>query len=551
VNSTQHTAHSTQHTAHKWLKGLIVLFFTTFFLSCENNLENSSKDEGLNYSINNFKLANGILTINSKEELINIHNFYKNNISYQNKFNQIVKELQSKGFRPLEPIFDQNNPKMIEDFVKRKQIRLSKRDSDYGVVSYARSVSDIDLDDELIRDPFLTSLLNEEREIFIGDKLYKYTEMGLFICGDETNTQIENKVKLDNYLESLTPENRKSIINQKLMASDPCSLSEPHYLAEKIQIFQDILPCDFGGGSSGNLPNPPVSNPPATYAPPADLIKQNLPICDATVNSLLEMIFGVSEGCITEMNGGDKRVKTKFWNQNYLLFSSIGCKVKFQKHISHWWASWWEKSYAEKLELGTNYIRYDYNFNVTQFNVDQYNQETKFFEFNGTKYNSYGGVINSVPTGPGTFAFDTESTQSIMNITIIGHHITNSEINQGIDLAVKQFVDGVQNWLVRNQLKSKIQNGEIKYNIINAVPFDNKVTMITKGIKWAQNDENAIVHYFDMNFKLTWKSGYDGIGDYLQGLAGATSYTNLSADIYGAAYNQGQWAGSRIKFNAN
>ena len=529
------------------------MFFATFFLSCENNLESSSKAEDLNYSINNFKLTNGILSINSREELINIHNSYKNDIPYQNEFNQMVKKLQSKGFRPLEPIFDQNNPKMIEDFVKRKQIRLHKRDLDYSIgtiISKTDSLDvDIDLDDELIKDPFLASLLNEDREIFIGGKLYKYCEMGLFICGDQTKTIVEEKADLDYYLGSLTPDQRISIINQKLMAPDPCLGMGVRSLTNEIDIFQDILPCDFGG-SAGTSPNPPVPNPQATYAPPSDLIKQNLPICEATANSLWELIFGVSEGCISEMNG-DKRVKTKFWNQNYFFFSSIGCKVKFQKHISHWWGSWWEKSYAEKLELGTNFVKYDYNFNVPQFNADQYNQETKFFEYNGTKYNSNGGVINTVPTGAGTFVFDTESSQSIMDITIIGHHITNSEINQGIDLAVKQVADGVQNWLVKADLIHKIQTGQIKYNIINAVPFDTKVTMITKGIKWADNDEHVVVHYFDMNFLFTWKNDYQGIGDYLHGLVGATTYTNLSADMYGAAYNEGQWAGSRIKFNAN
>lgn len=75
--------------------------------------------------------------------------------------------------------------------------------------------------------------------------------------------------------------------------------------------------------------------------------------------------------------------------------------------------------------------------------------------------------------------------------------------------------------------------------------------MITKGVKWTDNDEHVVVHYFDMNFLFTWKSDYNGVGDYLHGLVGSTTYTNLSADIYGAAYNEGQWGGSRIKFNAN
>ena len=538
--------HARTH-AHIFFKRVIAFLLISVFFGCENDIDSSLKED----SFSQFKIINGILAIDSNAELIEIHNRYKNNSSFQDSFNQMISKLQSQGFRPLEPIFNNDDPQMVEDFVKRKILRLKKRDLDYGINTaiYSRSDSEtqeVDLDDELIRDTFLTSILNEEREIYIGNKLYKYTELGLLICGDDSKNLQENKILLDNYLESLTPVQRVSIINQKLQSADPCDTGIRH-LEAGIDIFQDISPCDYSTGSNTSTSNSTI--PANVNIPQSELIKQNLPICDAVANTLWELVFGVSDGCITDM-GDNKRVKTKFWNQNYYIFSSIGCKVKFQKHITHWYASWWEKSYAEKLELGVNYVTYDYVFNVPAFNMDQYNYETKFFEFNGTKYNSNGQVINTVPTGAGTFVFDTQSSQSIMNITLFNHHITNSEINQVIDLAVMQCVNGIQNWMVRSEIINKINTGQIKYNVINAVPFDDKVKMITKSVKWTSNNENSIVHYFDMNFLFTWKSSYNDFGDYLQGLNGATEYKNVSADIYGAAYNSGQWGGSRIKFNA-
>ena len=40
----------------------------------------------------------------------------------------------------------------------------------------------------------------------------------------------------------------------------------------------------------------------------------------------------------------------------------------------------------------------------------------------------------------------------------------------------------------------------------------------------------------------------NGWSDYLAGLNGATSYTNVEADIYGAAFYANQWGGSRLLF---
>lgn len=127
--------------------------------------------------------------------------------------------------------------------------------------------------------------------------------------------------------------------------------------------------------------------------------------------------------------------------------------------------------------------------------------------------------------------------------------MTNQNINQVIDVATAQFVNGIQNYLVRQGIIEKIQNGTLKYNVINATPFGNKVKIISSNIKWYRSDDHKITHYFDFNFVFTWKSEYDGFGDYLAGLVGATTYTSLKADIYGAAYRDGQWSGSRLTYS--
>lgn len=302
------------------------------------------------------------------------------------------------------------------------------------------------------------------------------------------------------------------------------------------------------GWSDDSLNTVANNSTPTSYTPLSDIIKRQFTICNVTSNGFLEGIFGPSQTCDKGMNE-NRRVRTKFWNQNYFVFSSIGCKTKFQKHIERWYATWWEKSYAEKLELGVNYVSYDYEFNVPVFNQQQYNNETTFFEFNGKRYNSNGGVITTIPTGVGNFNFNTSSTQSTLNIYILGYNVTNQNINQVIDLAVNQMVNGVQNYLDKQNLITNIQNGTVKYNLINAVPFSNKVKVITTDVKWYRNNDNSITRYFDFNFLFSWNSNYENVGDYLEGLLGSTTYKNVRADIYGAAYRKGQWAGSRLILN--
>lgn len=367
--------------------------------------------------------------------------------------------------------------------------------------------------------------------------------MGLFFC------ESIDRVKLIQYLESLNPSQRIDIKEMSLSIPDLDNGEIPTKITvinEDIKIFQTKASLADAGWTDDSLNS--VSNDAnttSTYVPLSDVLKRQFTICNVTSDGFFEGIFGPSQTCDKHMND-NRRVRTKFWSQNYFVFSSIGCKTKFQKHIERWYATWWEKSYAERLELGVNHVSYDYEFNVPAFNQAQYNNETTFFEFNGYRYNSSGGAITKLPTGVGQFVFNTSSTQSTLNIYILGYNVTNQNINQVIDLTVNEMVNGIQNYLEKQNIITKIQNGTLKYNVINAVPFSNKVRIITTDVKWYRNNDNKITHYFDFNFLFTWKNNYQNVGDYLQGLLGSTPYKNVRADIYGAALRKGQWAGSRL-----
>lgn len=529
------------------LKLLTLLFYVSLFISCASEIEQTANNDAMP-TLQNAKLIDGILHFDSKASLVQIMTSYRNSSDYQQTFDNQILELQKHGFKPLTPIFDKMSDEDVAHFVKRKLERNAK-DRDFNQNLRSGSNEPVRLEDDIILDPAYAAVLNEERKIVVADKIYKYTEMGMFTCDEDKMTD------LDTYLNALTPLQKISLIpdpNNLVPNPTPCQDS-PDFLT--IAINQDIEllqpprlpPClpNWTGTGTSTPPNPPAP----AYAPTSDSIKSNFSMCEGGVNSLWEKIFGASVSCSYFMPN-DRCVTTEFWNQNYLIFSSVGCKSYFEKKkcVSFLWMStcWWEKSYPDQIEVGVNAVQYEYNFNVPMFNAGAYNFSTTFFSFNGTNYNQFGAVIPTIPTGKGTFQFDTESSKWVLDIVVLGYQITASDMNSAIDALAMQLVNNLpSSSSAKAQIIQKMQNNELKYNVVNAVPFTNKVKIITTDVEWTSNN-HRITHYFDFNFTFSWDSNMNGWSDYLAGLNGATGYTNVEADIYGAAFYANQWGGSRL-----
>lgn len=509
----------------------IAIISFTILSSCENNFEDEKKTETTNSFSTKLDLIEGTIKIENKTILKGIFKDYKKDTEQQNNFNNEIRKMQNKGFKPLTPIFDENDTEKIKNFFIAKKQHLQKRNIEFGTTSKSAVFDDeIDFDDELISDPVLAGLLNENKEIYVADSLYKYTETGLYFC------LIKDKQKLYNYLDKISITSKKQQITNKI-------IQEVTEVSEGINLFIPMEDLNSGGVSTLT----PAPNPTPVLISPT-LIKQNLPICRIDKQGWLEKIFGETE-VDTEDYGDGKRVKVKFWNQNYFLFSSIGCSARFQKRVKILGISGWQKSYATQIELGVNNIEYTYKFNVPQFNASKYQYSTVFFESNGLKFNQEGRIIDKMPTGKSSFIFDSESPQDALNITICNDILTllsAKEANMIIDNLARAAVNALPGMADKYLLQNKIANGKIKYNIIIATPLDNKVTFKVMGVKWTNNDDNAITNYFDFNFLLTWSSAYESPEDYLKGLNGAKKYNALSADIYGAALHNNVWKGRRL-----
>lgn len=526
---------------------LMVSLSLTALVSCENFHEDSNPGNETSVLSDKINLVEGTtIKLQNREVLQSIYKDYQKNVDAQNTFNTEIKDLQEKGFKPLTPIFGENQTEAIQAFVLNKRKRIQKRNIAFGITSKAGE-DEIALDDELIQDPVFAALLNEDREIYIADSLYKYTELGLYFC------LAKDKEKLYNYLDKLNFSTKK----REMTSKEPMCIQETYKKTRKAMPMENVsevsegimmyAPPKFCDDGYSNPPAPTPTPVPATATPRYK--KQNLAIAYVETNSVFEHLFGASDKS-EDYYSDNRRIQVSFWNQNYYVFSSIGCSARLQKREKTLGVSYWEKSYADEIELGINNIQYDYKFNVPQFNNSLYvTGPTVYYNYKGVNYNQFAQEIPSLPTENPGFPFSTDNNSNFVDIYLFNNDITISSKE-----ANKMFDDGLRalaklmpkNSPNQNELLKGLDSENMKYNIVKAVPFSDKVTFATMGVKWSRNNDNSITHYFDFNFVLTWNSNSTSVGSYLSGLQGSTPYTSVYADIYGAALHNNEWRGRRL-----
>jgi hypothetical protein len=334
-------------------KNIYIFILLALVFSCERE-DNFTQEEQQN--IDKIKVENGILSFSSKEFLDRTVKDLKKSTKEEKE--QKLNKFYDKGFMPLYPQFSENDVSRLQEFTNRKKEKLqqiiafkSKTSSDLQARTIPTNIDENgelieEFDDELISDDEFASFLNDKREIIIADSLYKYTYSGMF------SVRKTEKVVLDNYIQAnnidyLVPEAStivrgntkpkpnitKSIPTERMILRDSDGCGNM-YRTQNYSSFdvsnafsQGRCGGDSSGGSNGGSSNPPVDH----TASLVNLI-DNLGPCD-TMTGFLDgvfQIFGVSRKCYAN-HSSKYRTKTKYWKENYIIWNSIGVKVKHQK----------------------------------------------------------------------------------------------------------------------------------------------------------------------------------------------------------------------------
>jgi hypothetical protein len=502
------------------MRKLFLLSILYLSLSCQQ--EEFLKEQQL--FKNEPKVVKNRLSFNSKEELNQfIDNSKKAEFEY---LKERISEFEKQGFVSLLPTFKHTDTERVAEYVAKHS----------SVNPNARELIAIDAeDDPIISDPYFAILLNDEREIIVEDNIYKFTDYGLLYTS------------VDNYDELLSYS--KQISDCQLALADGTT-----YLGGNVYGFipEPIYGiCDYGMDWDND--NYTYSTASTSSMTKEDFMDQ-MKTCDYQEN-VLNKIFGPSEKCIDKWSS-DRRIKTKTWNQNYLIYTSVGLKTKTQKRISGiWWAS-----ESDELELGYEVVKYRFDgVDVSKILTEVRNNSLGLnyvYEYNGYLLNQYGIISSNNYWGSGANLFDkwpiNDPNSRVLKIYIGGPiqdfldkidkdllSIDGKDVNKQVKNLAKQGWSAVTKYL-----KATSQNGGAV--IVGGNPYSNRFYFVYTDWYSNKKNENKIREIFDFNTAQIGFTYNPGSGSTSPTYSPSKSYKEFAISCYGIGRRGSEWRGGRI-----
>lgn len=490
----------------------------------------------------NFSIVDGKLKFQSKQSLEAFMDKKPEDVR------QMIKSISTESFKTLRPGYDETQTKKIDHFLKKKQEKIRNSNFLYSLKS-GDNDEDIDLDDELISDEKFASVLNENRELYVGDSIYVYTTNGVYF------TSIEKEDLLHEYLDNLGKQFTKSqmrqqkkqkiLANQKREEAEISSLSlepvegELTAIDDNIMYYEPIIAPDdpytggggsYGGGGSSTSDDYPILKP------------KQFGSCVYSPDSLWQQAFGERVKC-NDYHDDEHRIQTQFYNENYYVYATIGAKAKYQKKR---FIGWSESSTADFVELGINYVKYTYEFNAPQYNP--HDMKYISYKYNGVTYDTDGYVMDYNMPMPNNWPIKNEGVPLVTLEIVINELGVNYDENSPYVFDGGQANDIIQDLITQAArsvpgLANDLDQNKVDIEIMKFSP--GKATYIVNN-RVLRDGSNASKN-FDFNFLATYSSDedYDDFSALLDQL-NAKRYKDVSVDIYGAGLRHGVWKGKRI-----
>jgi hypothetical protein len=424
----------------------IFLFqFIVFFSSCENE----KYDSGIrNQSAKTeFDVKNGRLHFESKESFAQLYYEYVN--LPEEKLSDLLSPMYKKGFLSLRPIVTEKNEEAMYNLYKDK-LNLGRP---VGTTAKSTQVVpapvDPPIDDdplgpiEFIDDETFSGFLNIDGEIQIGEEIYKYTDVGLFIAEESEYATLED------YLgsEEISPD---PYVETELRVKENVTLLLPENFPTAIGVSNRIVyyrPTNSQSTSTTTTFSQPAAGSVASTDPSYNSFLNSLGSCDPH-SGLFGNLFGDNDVCIDKYES-KRRVKTKAFNYNYLLVYHMGVKCV---HQFKGWTGFWRVEATDEIRLLVEAAQFEYDVDKLLGNsVISNNSQVKDFYFNDKRI-TYGP--NSLNVN-GIYGF----TYSNLNESSLPQIFQNS----GQGLSFEWFGTGVVSLdnLVQNGINSNLNAKKI------------------------------------------------------------------------------------------
>lgn len=233
-------------------------------------------------------------------------------------------------------------------------------------------------------------------------------------------------------------------------------------------------------------------------------------------------------------------------------------KVKHQKRNCGIWDSSSETDY---IELGITNVSFKYNFNTPVYDEIFRNiQSDVIITWKGVTYTSTGRIIYGYPLKASNLPLDASDNASLgvylfnRNLTIINEQQANNIIRD----AARSFISSYG-----ASLETPISNTNDNYSIDGVLidPLANSITYTLVGKTFRSINGSSIEKILDYNILVGMKLKITG-GSYSTGVNGptynsgvtttydafgATSYTDVTLDMYGVVRRDGKvYRGNRM-----
>ncbi|WP_293786921.1 hypothetical protein [uncultured Pedobacter sp.] len=469
------------------------------------------------------------------------------------------------GITSLRPIVTEKNEADIYQKTKERLEQLKKNSRYMNAARAKASINNIDamidqIDglEEIIGDDAFSALLNSNGEIQVGEDIYKYTDVGIFIVNaknyEALNRYLEKERIADNLLYPTDDGVRNSYVSAR-----PALMVTSISADDGIGYYPGTLPSSGGGYSGGTSTNsPPVTDPNIQMA---NFINA-LPAC-STYTTFLQSLFGDSDMCVDRYEN-KRRVKSKAYNYNYYLAYNLGVKVKNQ---FKGWTGFWRKENVDEIRLGVICGTFFYDYSSYFNPAPSQNRITTIYN-NNNRTIFDASTFWTASSYPGVYSISGYSTQNyptifkddfyIEDILPFNYPSTNNVIDYGLYGALQAGNKALShenlNKLFWNGTVSKLGNflqslGKPKpdNNITfsyNAAPLGK--LMVAKTFYNHQYNTDDVHKTFDWGFQIGFN--IDGNGH----VSPSTSPSSLKKPqefktlMYGIVKRNGQWHGSKI-----
>lgn len=437
----------------------------------------------------NFTVENNILSFESSNDLKAVVDALKDKKS--NKSITIrLNEAYNSGFLPLHPCT--NDEILLKKIVEKRSLKKSN--------SHTSRITEVDgelydIEDDLIVDDDFASFLSVNRQIIVDDTLYTYTPKGIYTTHKQNLDEMDDFI-LDNNIEeyvSLPPPGKYETTNQRILLvipdNGPCgSLSYDPVYNVFMAFDQHSNECyagSYGGGPGSSSQSVDHTESLRNYA-------KTLTACNSSNNFM--GIFGPDRRCWSYFDSR-RRTKTVFWKSNYLIYRSVGVKVKHQKRHRLGW--WYASDDNDEIALLIDKAYFKMKPTINPVNIHNQPLE-KIILFDGKVYNNQAQLIG------GTTSLNFQLPNLPLNAQFTISDFINN--NTGISITPNQIRDIVytQFW---DQMVNILQStfGQSQPKTLNYYLYDtsqNEIHFMHINVEERRAHVKKIVRTFDFNMGI-------------------------------------------------